>query len=108
MPWELVYEDGIYIYMLLWGSLMILDEEELDEFALTICERPFVLQTTEILLTSPLSSINDLPLEIIDPYNDRDLARFMDDQIVEDTFGMSKDAVMQHFLASDHACLTTR
>ena len=37
-----------------------------------------------------------------------DLAKFMDDQIVEDAFGMPKDAVMDHFMASEDACLTTR
>lgn len=105
MPWELLYKKGVYVQMLVRGPVMPLDPPDNLEFILTLCEQAESL-STKVFLTSPYSDIQEFAPNQMVPTGD--LTRFMDDQIVEDTFGMSKDAVMAHFMASDDACLTTR
>ena len=106
MPWELIYKEGIYIKMRVFGPVTPLNSDYLEYF-LTVCKQSTTNDFTHILLAAPYEDIHPDLLDQIS-WIDDDPARFNDDQIVEDTFGMSKDAVMAHFMASEDACLTTR
>ena len=104
MVWEFLYEEGVYIKMDIRSPVIPLDNEE-SQLGITICEQAET-QVSNIFLTSPYTDLQELAPNQILPDSFR--GRFLSEQHVEDAFGMSKNEVMAHFLASDDACLTTR
>lgn len=106
IPWDLVYENGIYIHMQIPGPLTLAEADGNSKRAvINICEQAEAIKTIAFL-TSPYQDIRHRSPDQVLPNLDPEL--LMNDREVEDAFGLSKQEVMDYFLTSQDVCLITK